>query len=181
MSQDRLEKGMQRMKIIGFFSLFMVLTSSPLRAQESSFQDPLLDQLVGTWVMEGTIAGDKTTHDLTIEWVLAHQYIRITEVAREKDENGDPAYEATVYIGWDAGTEQYACLWLDITGTSGFEPIGHGQRVGDTIPFVFGLGQESRIHNTFAYDGSSDTWSWSIDNEKNGERTPFARVTLRRK
>jgi len=169
------------MKTIARCFLFIMLVSASVQADEPSFQDAFLDRLVGTWLMEGTIAGDQVTHDLVVEWVLAHQYVQIRERSREKDASGNPAYESIVYIGWDPERKDYACLWLDITGSSGFEPVGHGVREGDAIPFVFGTGDDGRIHNTFRYDRAHDRWTWSIDNERAGERSPFARVTLQRK
>jgi hypothetical protein len=53
-------------------------------AQQPTFHDALLDHLAGSWVLQGTIAGRPTTHDITAEWVLAHQYLRLQEVSREK-------------------------------------------------------------------------------------------------
>jgi hypothetical protein len=30
----------------------------------------LLDHLAGQWILQGTIAGKRTTHDVQVEWVL---------------------------------------------------------------------------------------------------------------
>ncbi len=163
-------------------TILLILCSWSLLAQESSFQDPLLDRLAGTWVLHGIIAGEETTHDIVAEWVLAHQYMRIHEVSREMNARGTPGYEAIVFIGWDEPSNRYACLWLDVTGGGGLkgEAIGHARRRGDEIPFVFNAG-DYLIHNTFIYNRSSDSWQWNIDNEQEGKLTPFARVTLQRK
>jgi len=64
--------------------------------QQPTFHDQLLDHLPGNWVLQGTIAGKDTTHDVTAEWVLGHQYVRIHEVSREKNSQGLPAHEAMV-------------------------------------------------------------------------------------
>ena len=158
------------------------LASLPAAAQPDTFQDPLLDQLAGTWLMTGTIAGNEVAHDVVAGWVLGHQYLRIHEVAREKDADGAPAYEALVFIGWDEPTQQYTCLWLDVTGAGGLtgDWIGHARRQGDTLPFVFGPGGAGTIHNTFEYHRDGDTWRWLIDNEREDGRSTFARVTLTR-
>jgi hypothetical protein len=38
------------------------------------------------------------------------------------------------------------------------------------------------IHTTFSYDGTNDTWSWTIDNaDTTGRPSSFAKVTLTRK
>ena len=149
----------------------------------ASFEDELLDRLVGEWVMRGQIAGDDIVHDLEVEWILANHYIQIKEVSRERDENGDPEYEALVLIGWDDAIEQYACLWLDVTGGEGLTNgvIGKASRDGDAIPFVFDMGGDAAIHNTFGYDRESDRWNWVIDNVRGGTPSRFANVTLTRK
>lgn len=148
-----------------------------------AFEDELLDRLVGEWVMRGQIAGNEIVHDLSVEWILANHYIQIKEVSRERNENGDPEYEALVLIGWDEATEQYACLWLDVTGGEGLTNgvIGRASRDGDAIPLVFDMGGEAAIHNTFGFDRESDQWNWVIDNVRGGARSRFANVTLSRK
>ena len=102
-------------------------------AQESPFTDVLLDRMTGKWVLQGSIAGSETTHDVEVAWVLGHQYVRLAEVSREKNSSGRPAYEAIVFIGWDKPSNTYACLWLDSSGGGGLsaQAIGHAQRRGD--------------------------------------------------
>jgi hypothetical protein len=152
-------------------------------AQPATFQDPLLDRMVGTWVLQGTIAGKQTTHDIVCDWVLGHLYLRFDEISREKNAAGRPEYEAIVFIGWDEKTKDYACLWLDNTGGGGLaaQAIGHGRRVGDEIGFLFKDADGSLFHTTFAYDRGADTWQWRMDGEEGGKPQPFARVLLTRK
>lgn len=162
----------------------VVLTALPAAAQTTGLQDPLLDRMIGEWVLQGIIAGDSTTHDVVFEWVLDHYYVRFHEVARETDPaTGKAAYEAIVFIGWDEPSQQYACLWLDSTGGGGLsaQAIGYGAASGDSIPFLFRFPDGSPFHNTFVYDRDTDTWQWHLDGEENGVRQPFARVTLSRK
>jgi hypothetical protein len=150
----------------------------------ATFQDALLDCLTGKWVLRGKIHGQETVHDISAEWVLGHQYLRIQEVSREKGAKGQAEYEAIVFIGWDQPTEQYTCLWLDSTGGGGLVPesFGHARRNGDELPFVFKDNDGSvGIVNTFSYDKGSDAWAWAIDNVQDGKATPFARVKLTRK
>ena len=152
-------------------------------AESPVYADPLLDRLIGTWVLRGQIAGKDTTHDVVAEWVLGHEYVRLREVAREKDGKGNAAYEAIVFIGSGQPSHDYACLWLDSTGGGGLAPegIGHAMRVGEEIPFVFldGSGRIS-FKNTFAYDKSTDSWAWIMDNIAGGKAIPFGRVKLTR-
>jgi hypothetical protein len=163
--------------------LFSVLCSPCSRAQQTAFQDSLLEQMVGKWVLQGTIASIRTTHDVDVEWVLGHQYLQIHEISREKNPQGQPAYEAIVYIGWDRSANQYACLWLDVTGGGGLsaQAIGRAKKDGDRIEFLFKGSDGSLFHTTFAHDRDSDSWQWLMDGEVHGMLEPFARVTLVRK
>ena len=171
------------MRLTLIAAVLLAVLAGPAPAQPPAFRDSLLDRFAGRWVLQGTIAGSRTTHDVTAEWVLAHQYLRIHEVSREKDATGAPAYDAIVFIGWDQPSDQYACLWLDSTGGGGLsaQAIGHGKRSGDEIAFLFKGGDGSIFHTTFAYERSTGTWQWRMDGEEKGELQPFARVRLVRK
>lgn len=74
-------------------SLFAALLLAGLcHAQAPAANSPmeLLDHLQGRWVLQGTIGGKPTTHDVQADWVLKQEYMRIHEVSREKDAKGDP-------------------------------------------------------------------------------------------
>jgi hypothetical protein len=161
----------------------LFMTSFSASAQEPTGKDPLLDRLAGSWILQGTIAGRETTHDIESEWVLNHEYLRLHETSREKTVQGHPAYEAIVLIEWNESANEYRCLWLDSTGGGGLStPIAQGKRGNDEIAFLFGgKDKDSGIHTTFVYSKGADTWSWLIDNEYGGKLTPFARVKLTRK
>jgi hypothetical protein len=153
-----------------------------LSAQQPPFHDPLLDRLAGNWVLTGTVRGTETTHDVSAGWVLEHRYLQIHEVSREKNPTGQPAYEATVFVGTDPKANQYVAVWLDVYGGISAESLGRASRDGDAIPFVFkDQGGADRFHNTFAYDRHADRWTWSLDNVKDGKPAPFARFTLTRR
>lgn len=148
---------------------------------QPTLQDELLDHHQGAWVLDGTIAHKQTTHDVTCDWVLNHQYLRIHEVSREKNTKGEPAYEAMVFIGWDAANSRYFAIWHDVWGGFNQSSVGYAPRSGDEIRFLFNdKAGKPDFHTTFAYDRSSDTWDWRMDNEDNGALSPFARVKLTR-
>lgn len=161
----------------------MISLSISTTAQQTSFQDSLLDRMTGNWILNGTIAGQEVTHDLKVSWILEHQYLQISEISREKDLDGTSAYEALVFIGWDPKINMYDCLWLDVTGGSGLtgESIGHAVRKGDEIPFIFKMPTGNLFYTTFIYERETDTWRWTMDGEEYGKLNPFARVRLTRK
>jgi hypothetical protein len=170
------------MKKISRLSIFLLIAAARLPAQ-ALHADSLFDRLIGQWVLRGTIARQSTTHDVTFEWMLGREYVQMHEVSRERAANGTPAYEAVVLFGRDPKSGEYACLWLDNTAASAFEPagIGRGMVAGDSVPFVFHYTQTTRFHNTFVYSRATDSWQWHMDNDSAGIRRPFARVTLTRR
>lgn len=177
---------MRTLRVIVAIALAALVPPSA-RAQSpvgTAAAEALLDKMTGHWVLTGTIARKPTTHDVDVDWILKREYIRIHEVSREKDPAGGPAYEAWIYIVWDAKNTEYAVLWLDNTAafTFGAEGIGHAKPDGDRIPLLFRDPDGGAIHTTFSYDRTNDTWSWTIDNaDKTGKLSPFATVTLTRK
>ena len=161
----------------------LFMTSFSTSAQESAHKEHLLDRLAGNWILQGTIAGHETTHDIESEWVLNHEYLRLHETSHEKNVQGQPAYEAIVIIEWNESSNEYRCLWLDSTGGGGLAvPAALGKRGNDEISFLFkDKDMDSGVHTTFTYSRGADTWSWLIDNENGGKLTSFARVKLTRK
>jgi hypothetical protein len=168
-------------------AIALVVTIGPVAqsavAAPSSLNDPLLDRLIGTWVLRGDIAGKPVTHEVKAQWVLAHQYIQIRETSRSKTSDGAPEYDAIVYIGWDPDLKQYACLWLDSTGGNGLVgwALGHAEADAAKLAFVFSdKNGDPSVHNTFTYDRITNTWLWNIDNVDQGRLQPFANVKLTR-
>lgn len=159
----------------------VVFLSCP--AQKPDTQASLLDQMTGNWLLKGTIGGKETTHEIVTEWVLGHQYIRITEISHEKNSSGNPVYEAIVFISFDKVKNLYNCMWLDNSGNGGLsgQAIGHAVRNGNKIEFLFKITDTDTFHTVFLYDKTSDTWQWLMDDEVNGKYQQFARVKLNRK
>ena len=173
---------------IGLSLAFALLIVCPLLAAAKEAAVPeheaLMDDMVGEWLMTGTVNGESVTHDVRAEWILGRRYVRIHEVSRERDEDGGLTYEAWIHLAWDAQNAKYVVMWLDNTATTNFaeEGVGHGKPDGDRIPFVWNLADGSGIRNTFEYRRADDTWSWAIDNVgDSGAISAFARLQLERK
>jgi len=152
-------------------------------AAASSLSDPLLDRLIGKWFLRGEIAGKPVTHSVKVQWVLAHEYLQIRETSRSRMADGAPEYDAIVYIGWNPDLRKYTCLWLDTTGGNGLVgwAFGHAEADPAKLAFIFSdKNGDPSVHNTFAYDPKTNTWSWTIDNVDKGQLQPFARVKLTR-
>jgi len=152
--------------------------------QPSARPDTLLERMAGSWVLHGTIDGRQTTHDVVAEWVLAHEYLRLSEVSRERSPAAGPAYEAIVFLGIDPDRPGLACMWLDNTSGKGLKGAGlaHAEPSrGDSIAFVFFPATRSEFHTTFVYERAGDRWQWHMDGVgKDGKPQPFARLTMTR-
>jgi hypothetical protein len=157
----------------------ILCTATVAVAQQPPVQAPLLDHLVGKWVLQGTVASQQTTHQVNAEWVLGHHYLLIQEVSRELNGKGEPQYQATVYIGWNEATKEYACVWLDLYGGLTSASIGVASPKEDELLFVFRNEKgEVDFKNDFVYDAKANTWDWRMDNVVGGVAKPFARVKL---
>ena len=148
-------------------------------AQQPPVNSPLLDHLAGKWLLQGTVGKQSVTHDLDAEWVLQHHYLRFREISREKNDKGEPQYEATVFVAWNEKTKQYACVWLDVYGGATTESVGLATPKENTLAFVFTDEHgETSFTNTYIYDLKTDTWENRLDNVVKGEAKPFARFKL---
>ena len=164
--------------------ILLLVFISPItaRSQQTIQPDSLLNKLTGNWVLKGTIAGQVTIHDINAKRVLNGEYVQLTEVSREKDGKGNPAYEAVVYFCWQELKKQYFCLWLDNTSNEGIsnQVIGQAKQNGDKIELVFRYSDGTKFYTTFLYDRNTDTWQWNMDGEGKGKLQPFARVKMTR-
>ena len=162
--------------------ILLVVLISPyaVKAQQISQPDSLLNKLTGKWVLDGTIDGQQTVHDIEAKRVLNGQYVQIKEESREKDKKGNPLYVAIIYICWQDATKQYFCLWLDNTSNEGIsnQITGRAKQNGDKIEMVFKYSDANQFHTTFLYDRATNTWQWLMDGMENGKLQPFARVKL---
>jgi hypothetical protein len=157
----------------------MVVAAWTATAQQAPVNSPLLDHLAGKWVMQGTVGKQAVTHDFDAEWVLQHHYLRFHEASRDKNEKGEPHYDANVYIGWNEKTTQYACVWLDVFGGLTVESIGVAMPKENELAFVFTNEHgETTFTNTFIYDPKTNTWDNRLDNVVKGVAQPFARFKL---
>jgi hypothetical protein len=148
-------------------------------AQQPPVSSPLLNHLAGKWLMQGTVGKQAVTHDFDAEWVLQHHYLRFHEVSREKNDKGEPQYDAMVFIGWNEKTKQYACVWLDVYGGLTMESIGFATPKENELAFVFTDEHgETSFTNTFIYDPKTNAWENRLDNVVKGEAKPFARFNL---
>lgn len=130
-----------------------------------AFQDDLLENLAGEWKLVRKIQGRITENVVKAEWVLNHQFFRI----QMRDVENPPAYEATVFIGWDPTQERYVVHWLDVFGGRSSQTLGYGTRNGNTIKFAFAYPEHPFV-NTFSWNPGTRTWNFLMQ-QKNLNKT----------
>ncbi|WP_395646695.1 hypothetical protein [Terricaulis sp.] len=158
-----------------------VATRPPSEVTASVHED-LLGRIVGSWVLTGVIAGRQTTHDVEAIRVLGRNYVRLDEVSRELGEDGRPAYEATIYVGWLESRNQYVCIWLDNTEVATGDVTCVAGEAVDAIPFEFRDRDGALLFtNTFTFNRGDDSWEWRMVNVRGDQRDTFGVVTLRRR
>jgi len=159
------------------------VTTSGAWSETSRPPGELLRRIAGSWVLEGTIDGKATVHDVVAGLVLNEQYVQLHEVSRERDAQGRPVYEALVYLTWEQGRGEYSCQWLDSTSNAGLSNgvTCRAKPSFDELQLLFKYPDGTAFHTTFAYDRAADTWQWRMDGEEKGQLKPFARLLMRRK
>jgi hypothetical protein len=175
-----------RARIAGALVLWLALGSVPARGQQPDapldgtrriFQDSLLEQLTGDWSMVGRVRGRPATYTLHAAWVLNHQFLEL----RMRDVAEPPAYQATVYLGYDNASDRYVCHWLDAFGGRFSETLGYGQPAGAAVRLVFEY-PDGPFHTTFTWSPTDRTWGVLMeDRGPGGVWREFASYTLRRK
>jgi hypothetical protein len=149
--------------------------------RDQVFKDDLLDNLAGEWKLVRKIRGRITENVVKADWVLNHQFFRI----QMRDVENPPAYEATVFIGWDPMQERYVVHWLDVFGGRSSQTLGYGTRNGNTIKFTFAYPDQPFV-NTFTWNPEAKTWnflmqqknpnkSWGVFAEDDLSRIPPAK------
>ncbi len=173
-----------------FHVLSLLLVAAPTQAPDLD-ATALLDRLVGTWTMTGTLGGKPATHDVEAHWILNREYVEFHERSRDQRGDGTPSYEAMLLFSWASTTNEFMCLFLDNMAGGGLSPggVARGKRSGNAIPVVFacrngecppGLSEHESMHTTFDYERSTDTWRLTIDDVVDGKTTRFADMALTR-
>lgn len=152
------------------------VAQEPLDGRHRTFNDELLENLVGEWKLTRQIRGQSLENTVTVEWVLNHQFLRV----HMKDVRKPAQYEAMVFIGYDNMSERYVVHWIDVFGGRSSETLGYGRRNGNSIKFVFEY-PDGPFHNTFTWNPENKTWKFLGEQKTQaGKWTTFAEDTLRR-
>jgi hypothetical protein len=158
-----------------------LLLSGSIAAQApAEWHDDLIDRLAGTWVMSGNVMGKDAHHEVQADWILKHQFLRIHEKTSASAPNGERAYEAFWFPGYDPDKKQYVMHLIDVYGGTYSETLGYGTRDGDQIRFLFDY-PDGPFRTVYRWIPGAGTWEWVMDQKgKAGKWTAFADLKLTR-
>jgi hypothetical protein len=117
-------------------------------------KDAFLGRLAGNWDMKGSLGGKPVHYRAVGRWLLNNSWMCLTmiDVARP------PAYQASVYFGFDAKADDYIAHWLDQFGAAGARIVGTGRLEGDKLVLLFPYAEGAfRDTLSLALDGRTGT------------------------
>ena len=170
------------MKLLSLLTLtiLVLLPVSSATQAPAEWQDNLVDRMAGTWKLEGQVMGRDAHHEVHIDWVLNHQFLRMQEKTAAGAPSTERPYEALWFLGYDSVSERYVLHLMDVFGARYSETLGYGIREGNEIRFVFEY-SDGPFHTTYRWNPEKDTWEWLMkQKDKNGKWTPFADLKLTR-
>ncbi len=149
--------------------------ATPAASQAArSEDDAFLDGLLGDWMFEGQVEGEHAVMRAHGARQLGGAWLELHLI----DAHMPPAYEARVFLSYDAEAGDYAAHWLDTFGAAGARVVGTGRRTGDALvidyPYASGLFRN-------IWTKTPDGWTLSIDAQQpDGGWSNFASYTVLR-
>jgi hypothetical protein len=125
-------------------------------------QDRLLDKLVGNWKVTGLAHGNPYTWTMNGEWVLSHQFLRLTWKSAENIVGVGRPFEAVYYFRYDDRKNQYIAHLLKNFGAEDSSVLGYGEPKADQVMVAYKLTQET-VTEQFTWEPTSNNWrlkSW---------------------
>jgi len=155
--------------MLSIFLLVCMTTISGTFAQSNppTFQDDLLDRLVGKWDATGTVHGRPSRQTFEADWVLNHQFLRIHEKSEENARGTNAPFEALMFIGNEKTNKRYVLHSMSMYGGGRTGEFAYGQRSGNEIKFdVDAAGR--RGHGRYIWQPESNTWNYvgGVENAK---------------
>ena len=135
-----------------------------------------LAQLSGEWDMTGTVLGKPAHYRAHGAWVLNGAWLELSMV----DVGQPPAYQADLYIGYDATAQDYIAHWLDRFGAAGARVVATGERHERTLVLHFPYA-EGTFRDTLTLAGDSASGTLLIEAQRaDGSWSTFAAYRMRR-
>jgi hypothetical protein len=139
--------------------------------------DAYLDNLQGSWVMEGILGGKPVHYFADGQRVLSGGFLKLHMV----DVDTPPKYEAELFIGFDPKANDFVAHWLDRFGAAGARVVATGQRQEQRLVLHFPYA-EGAFRDTLLWQPESAMWSLLLESQRpDGAWSTFASYTLTRR
>ncbi len=163
-------------RALALLGVALLLWVGRVPAQPAPAHDAFLQQLAGGWEMTGTVLGKPVHQHGEGRWVLRDAWLCFTII----DLAVPPAYQAAVYIGFDARAGDYIAHWLDQFGAAGARVVASGHRDGDTLVLTFPYA-EGAFRDTFTMNADGKRGILLLEAQQaDGHWSVFASYQLRR-
>ena len=152
--------------------LLLFLAPGAVAAQDQSarFRDDLLDHLVGEWDATGLVHGAPSKQTFKAEWVLNHQFLRVTEKSTENVAGETFPFEGVFYFGYDNTGKHYVVHLMSVWGGDS-DSLGVGERKGNELKIAFSNGNDSVV-NRFIWQPDTKKWRIVVQDGRS-EKPPY--------
>lgn len=159
--------------------LLCLLINAPSALSADSNGDELLNRLIGSWALTGSMGDTELNQRVDARWVVQGRFVEMHVLGEASGESNQP-YEALYLIGYDDQADTYVFHLFDTFGPSYSRTIGIGERAGDAIEFLFEY-PGALFSNTFIWDKGQGQWTMLLrQKQENGEWSTFATKILTR-
>ncbi len=156
--------------------LCAALLPDVVAAQPPATRDAFLSRLAGSWDMTGTLRGKPVHQRGEGAWVLGDGWLCFTII----DLSVPPAYQASVYLGFDARGGDYVAHWLDQFGAAGARVVGTGHGDEHTLVLSFPY-PEGAFRDTFVIQPDAQRGTLLLESQQtDGHWSTFASYQLSR-
>ncbi len=146
---------------------------------EKTFNDGLLEKLVGEWALTGTMVGKPLEQQCSAKWVLNHEFLELDCRETKQPPVLKVRYEAATYIGCSSTTQQYVVNLLDVFGAA--DTLGFGRRNDKSIELKWDY-PSGPFRMTMTWEPDSNSWFFLLrQQDRSGKWSTFAEKHLRRK
>jgi len=141
-----------------------------------SERPPVMKALDGNWVMSGDIMGKSVTYKMVAAPSLQGAFTEL----HLKDVQVPSEYEARVFIGYVAESQNVIVHWMDSFGAKSSIPHGSGSITGNTTQFIIPY-EGGPFRDTLTYNPDTNTWWFVIEaSQPDGTWEHFTHYSVRR-
>ena len=157
-------------------SMFILLSSFAQNSNDTSnhtFQDDLLNHLVGTWTVNSVAHGFSSTAVISAEWVYNHQHLHVHFKGNDTIPWIGAPMEYDYFIGYNHNYKRYVIHGMSVFGNDDDEGFWYGYRNGNELkilgkPFITST-SDSMVVQRLTWQPDTNTWLIQSRQSANGK------------